>query len=93
MADEQLRFAAHSGQTAEVTQLLASGADPNGHRDEVRAGRPRAPAAPMPAVLTTRATPPLRPAATAPAAARRHSLTRRVRRAAAPPGRMAAPPL
>ena len=65
MKDEQLYDAARNGKTAEATQLLAAGADPNGHRDEVRAGRPCAPAAQMPAVLTTRATLPLRPAAAA----------------------------
>ena len=158
MTDEQLYDAARDGKTAEATQLLAAGADPNGHRDEVRAGRPRAPAAPMPAARHSpheqhrRSAPPpprarccapplahppcaprrcctwqkgntalilasshghtaiaqallgagadlnaknnVRPPRRrhAPAAVRRRSLTRRVRRAAAPSGRVAGPP-
>ena len=56
MKDEQLYDAARNGKTAELTQLLAAGADPNGHEDEVRActrtaslpaASLRAPAAPM----------------------------------------------
>ena len=34
MTDEQLYDAARNGKTAEATQLLAAGADPNGHRDD-----------------------------------------------------------
>jgi hypothetical protein len=65
--DKQLFDAAHDGMTAEVTRLLAAGADPNGYPKDpfVRACARSAslPAAPLPrlascAALTTRTTPP-----------------------------------
>ena len=48
--DKQLYDAAYDDKTAEVTRLLAAGADPNGHKDHVRACARAAsqPAAPAP---------------------------------------------
>ena len=58
--DEQLYIAAHTVNTAEVTRLLAAGADPNGHRGPVRdcdraASLPAAPA-PLPRPCQLRGT-------------------------------------
>ena len=48
--DKQLYDAARKGETATVTRFLAAGADPNGHKDRVRACARAAslPAAPGP---------------------------------------------
>ena len=37
LLNEQLWHAAHDNNTTKVTRLLAAGADPNGHKDAVRA--------------------------------------------------------
>ena len=52
--NEQLFVAARGGNAAEVTQLLAAGADPDGHKNEVRAMPPCPHALSSCSALTTR---------------------------------------
>ena len=91
---KQLLEAATDGNTTEVKRLLAAGASPG---TALMHASTKGHTATVQALLDVGADvnakdkvcpPRCRPA---PAAARRRSLTRRARRAAAPPGRMAAP--